>query len=95
MDSKSKEDPFDLFNPKKFKFRDFLIFKESADEETKYIIKETTNSKAQNLLILHYLQNLIKSSPDINSKKVLNYLKQQRIFIKRYLKRINHPSSQD
>jgi len=94
MDSATKQDPFDLFNPKKLKIKDFLVFKESNNEETNYIIKEVGDSKAQNLIILQYLQNLIKSCPDMNSEEVTNYLKQQRIFMKRYLKGVNLSSNQ-
>lgn len=89
MDSRTEEDPFDLFSPKKIKIKDFLVFKESNDEENIYVIKEVKDSKEQNLKILQYIQNVIKSFPDMKSKEVLNYLKQQRIFIKRYLKDVN------
>jgi hypothetical protein len=92
MDSKSEEDPFDLFNPRKLKIKDFLVFKESDDEKINYIIKEIGNSKDQNFIILQYIQNLIKSSPDMNSEEMVNYLKQQRIFMKRYLKGVNQSS---
>ena len=89
MDSRTEEDPFDLFNPKKIKIKDFLVFRESNEEENTYIIKEVKDSKEQNLKILQYIQSIIKSFPDLKSKEILNYLKQQRIFIKRYLKDVN------
>jgi hypothetical protein len=95
MDSKTEEDPFDLFSPNKIKIKDFLVFKESEDDENNYLIKEVKDSREQNLNILQYIQKIIKSYPDMNSEEVLNYLKQQRIFIKRYLKDINKNSSLD
>lgn len=89
MDSKTKTDPFELLNPKKVKIKEYLVFKASDEEESNYIIKEVTDSKSHNLIILQYLQKLIKSSPDINSEEVFYYLKQQRNIMKRYLKEVN------
>jgi len=89
MDSKTEKDPFDLNFKKKVRMKDFLIFKESNDDQDNYVIKRFEKSKEQNLEVLQFIQEMIKSNPDMNSSQVKDYLKRQRYFIKLYLDSIN------
>ena len=92
MDSKTENDPFDLNFKKKVRMKDFLVFKESNDDQDSYKIIEFEKTKEQNLEVLQFIQRMIKSNPDINSSQVKDYLKRQRYFIKLYLKEINKDS---
>jgi len=87
--NKTENDPFDLNFKKKVRMKDFLIFKESSDEQDNYKIIEFENSKEQNLEVLQFIQRMIKTYPDMNSSEVIDYLKRQRYFIKLYLKEVN------
>jgi len=89
MDSKTENDPFDLNFKKKVRMKDFLVFKESSDDQDNYKIVEFENTKEQNLEVLQFIQRTIKSYPDMNSSQVKDYLKRQRYFIKLYLKEVN------
>ena len=89
MDSKTENDPFDLNFKKKVRMKDFLVFKESNDDQDKYKIVEFEKTKEQNLEVLQFIQRTIKSDPDMNSIQVKDYLKLQRYFIKLYLKEVN------
>ena len=89
MDSKTKNDPFDLNFKKRVRIKDYLVFKEASDEQDFYKIVKFENSKKQNLEVLQFIQKTIKSNPDMNSSQVKNYLKRQRYFIKLYLKEVN------
>jgi len=83
-------DPFDLNFKKKVRMKDFLVFKESSDDDQdNYKIIEFEKTKEQNLEVLQFIQRMIKSNPDMNSSQVKDYLKRQRYFIKLYLKEIN------
>ena len=92
MNSKTEKDPFDLNFKKKVRMKDFLVFKESKDDQDNYKIIEFEKSKEQNLEVLQFIQGLIKSNPDMNSSQVKDYLKRQRYFIKLYLKEVNKDS---
>jgi len=87
--NKTENDPFDLNFKKKVRMKDFLVFKESSDEQDNYKIIEFENSKEQNLEVLQFIQRMIKTYPDMNSSEVIDYLKRQRYFIKLYLKEVN------
>ena len=89
MNSKTENDPFDLNFKKKVRMKDFLVFKESNDDQDNYKIVEFEKTKEQNLRVLQFIQRTIKSYPDMNSSQVKDYLKRQRFFIKLYLKEIN------
>ena len=89
MDSKTENDPFDLNFKKKVRMKDFLIFKESSDDQDNYKIIEFENTKEQNLEVLQFIQKMITSNPDMNSSQVKEYLKRQRYFIKLYLFEVN------
>ena len=89
MDSKTENDPFDLNFKKKVRMKDFLIFKESSDDQDNYKIIEFENTKEQNLEVLQFIQKMISSNPDMNSSQVKEYLKRQRYFIKLYLFEVN------
>jgi len=89
MDSKTEKDPFDLNFKKKVRIKDFLVFKESSDDQDRYTIKRFEKTKEQNLEVLQFIQKMIKSSPNMNSSQVKDYLKRQRYFIKLYLKEVN------
>ena len=89
MDSKTKEDPFDLNIKKRVKIKDFLVFKESNDDQDCYTIKRFEKTKEQNLEVLQFIQRTIKNHLDLNSDQVKDYLKRQRYFIKLYLKEVN------
>ena len=90
MDSKAREDPFDLNFKKKVRIKDFLVFKEANDgDQDSYLIKRFEKTKEQNLEVLQFIQKTIKSNPDVNSSQVKDYLKRQRYFIKLYLKEVN------
>jgi len=89
MDSKTENDSFDLNFKKKVRMKDFLVFKESNDDQDNYKIVEFEKTKEQNLRVLQFIQRTIKSYPDMNSSQVKDYLKRQRFFIKLYLKEIN------
>ncbi len=95
MDSKTENDPFDLNFKKKVKMKDFLVFKESNDDQDIYKIVEFEKTKEQNLEVLQFIQRMIKSYPDMNSSQVKDYLKRQRYFIKLYLKEVNKDKSVD
>ncbi len=95
MDSKTENDPFDLNFKKKVKMKDFLVFKESNDDQDIYKIVEFEKTKEQNLEVLQFIQRMIKSYPDMNSNQVKDYLKRQRYFIKLYLKEVNKDKSVD
>ena len=87
--NKTENDPFDLNFKKKVRMKDFLVFKESSDEQDNYKIIEFENSKEQNLEVLQFIQRMIKTYSDMNSSEVKDYLKRQRYFIKLYLKEVN------
>ena len=90
MDSKTREDPFDLNFKKRVRIKDFLVFKEeSIDDQDSYKIVKFEKTKEQNLRVLQFIQRTIKSNPDMNSSQVKDYLKRQRQFIKLYLQEIN------
>ena len=89
MDSKTEKDPFDLNFKKKVRIKDFLVFKEASDDQDCYNIKRFEKTKEQNLEVLQSIQRMIKSSPDMNSSQVKDYLKRQRYFMKLYLKEVN------
>ena len=89
MDSKTNDDPFDLNFKKKVRIKDFLVFKESSDDQDSYLIKRFEKTKEQNLEVLQFIQKMIKSNPDMNSSQVKDYLKRQRYFMKLYLKEVN------
>jgi len=89
MENKTKEDPFDLNFKKKVRIKDFLVFKEANDDQDRYTIKRFEKTKEQNLEVLHFIQRMIKSNPDMNSSQVKDYLKRQRYFMKLYLKEVN------
>ena len=89
MDSKTKEDPFDLNFKRKVRIKDYLVFRESNDDQDSYTIKRFEKTKEQNLEVLQFIQKMIKSNPDVNSSQVKDYLKRQRYFIKLYLKEVN------
>ena len=89
MDSKTNDDPFDLNFKKKVRIKDFLVFKESSDDQDNYVIKKFEKTKEQNLEILQFIQKTINSNPDMNSSQVKDYLKRQRYFMKLYLKEVN------
>ena len=93
MDSKTREDPFDLNFKKRVKIKDFLVFKESNDDQDCYVIKQFKKTKEQNLEVLQFIQRTINSNPDMNSSQVKDYLKRQRYFIKLYLKEVNKEPS--
>ncbi len=94
MDSKKTEnDPFDLNFKKKVRMKDFLVFKESNDDQDNYVIKRFEKTKEQNLEVLQIIQEMIKSNPDINSSQVKDYLKRQRYFMKLYLAEVNKDSA--
>lgn len=92
MDSKTENNPFDLNFKKKVRMKDFLVFKESNDDQDNYKIVEFEKTKEQNLNVLQFIQRTIKSNPDMNSTQVKDYLKRQRYFIKLYLKEVNKDS---
>ena len=89
MDSETENDPFDLNFSKKVRIKEFLVFMESEDGQEYYVIKKFEHTKEQNLEVLKFIQKIIESDPDINSGRLKGYLKQQRLFIKRYLKEVN------
>ena len=93
MDSKTEKDPFDLNFKKKVRMKDFLVFKESNDDQDNYVIKRFEKTKEQNLEVLQFIQRTIKSNPDMNSSQVKDYLKRQRYFIKLYFKEVNKDSA--
>ncbi|MBA7564644.1 hypothetical protein ES708_06307 [subsurface metagenome] len=93
MDSKTEKDPFDLNFKKKVRMKDFLVFKESNDDQDNYVIKRFEKTKEQNLEVLQIIQEMIKSNPDINSSQVKDYLKRQRYFMKLYLAEVNKDSA--
>jgi hypothetical protein len=94
MDSKTEKDPFDLNFKKKVRIKDFLVFKESNDDDQdRYTIKLFEKTKEQNLEVLQFIQRMIKSYPDMNSDQIKDYLKRQRYFIKLYLKEVNKEPS--
>ena len=87
--AKIENDPFDLNFKKKVRMKDFLVFKESNDDQDNYKIVEFENTKEQNLEVLQFIQKMIKSNPDMNSSQVKDYLKLQRYYIKLYLFEVN------
>jgi hypothetical protein len=89
MDSETEKDPFDLNFSKKVRIKEFLVFMKSEEGQDCYIIKKFENTKEQNLETLKFIQEIIKSDPEINSDRIKGYLKRQRFFIKLYLKEIN------
>jgi len=93
MDSKTEKDPFDLNFKKKVRMKDFLVFKESNDDQDSYKINRFENTKEQNLEVLQFIQRTIKSNPDMNSNQVKDYLKRLRYLFKLYLKEVNKEPS--
>ena len=89
MDSKTENDPFAIHDKKKVRITEFLVYLEYEDGQDNYVIKQFDKTKEQNLEALQYIQELIKSHPDMNSERIKGYLKRQRFFIKLYLKEIN------
>jgi len=94
MNSKTENDPFDLNFKKKVRMKDFLVFKESKDDQDNYKIIEFENTKEQNLEVLQFIQKMIRSYPDMNSSQIKDYLKRQRYFMKLYLKEVNKDSTE-
>ena len=95
MDSETENDPFDLNFSKKIRIKEFLIFMESEEGQDWYIIKKFDHSKEQNLEALKFIQKIIESDPDINSSRLEGYLRQQRLFMKRYLNEVNKKPNND
>ncbi|MBY9009169.1 MAG: hypothetical protein KGD74_04830 [Candidatus Lokiarchaeota archaeon] len=95
MDSETENDPFDLNFSKKIRIKEFLIFMESEEGQDWYIIKKFDRSKEQNLEALKFIQKIIESDPDINSSRLEGYLRQQRLFMKRYLNEVNKKPNND
>ena len=93
MNSKTENDPFDLNFKKKVRIKEFLVFKESNDDQDNYKIIEFEKTKEQNLEVLQFIQKMIKNNPDPNSSQVKDYLKRQRYFIKLYLAEVNKKPS--
>ncbi len=93
MGSQTENDPFDLHDKKKVKIKEFLVYMESEDGQDNYAIKQFDKTKEQNLEALQYIQKLIKSDPDANSERIKGWLKQQRFFMKLYLKEVNKNNS--
>ena len=93
MGSQTENDPFDLHDRKKVKIKEFLVYMESKDGQDNYSIKQFDKTKEQNLEALQYIQKLIKSDPNKNSERIKGYLKQQRFFMKLYLKEVNKNKS--
>ena len=94
MDSKTENDPFAIHDKSKVKITEFLVYLETEDGQDNYIIKQFDKTKEQNLEALTFLQNLIKSDPDMNSERIKGYLKRQRFFMKLYLKEVNKNNSE-
>ncbi len=94
MGSNTENDPFAIHDKKKVRITEFLVYLESEDGQDNYIIKQFDKTKEQNLEALTFIQNLIKSYPDINSDRMKGYLKRQRFFMKLYLKEVNKDSSE-
>ena len=93
MDSKTETDPFAIHDKSKVKITEFLVYLETEDGQDNYVIKQFDKTKEQNLEALNFLQNLIKSDPDMNSERIKGYLKRQRFFMKLYLKEVNKDTS--
>jgi len=90
MDSKPKEDPFDLNFKKKLTIQDFLVLKKPEEEQNNYIIKKFENSKSQNLEILIIIKEILETYPNLTDKQKIDYCKSQRALIKLYLKNLQH-----
>ena len=93
MDSKTENDTFAIHDKSKVKITEFLVYLETEDGQDNYVIKHFDKTKEQNLEALNFLQNLIKSDPEMNSERIKGYLKRQRFFMKLYLKEVNKDSS--
>ena len=94
MDSKKKEDPFDIHDKRKVRIKEFLVFKELDDERDNYIIKHFERTKEQTLEALEFIQKIIKNYPDMNSERIKGYLRRQRFFMKLFLKEVNREFSE-
>ncbi len=94
MGSNTENDPFAIHDKKKVRITEFLVYLESEDGQDNYVIKQFDKTKEQNLEALTFIQNLIKSEPDINSERIKGYLKRQRFFMKLYLKEVNKDPSE-
>ena len=90
MDSKPKEDPFDLNLKKKIKIQEFLVFKKPEINQDNYIIKKFEKSRTQNLEILNIIKEILEKYPNLTDKQKIDYCKNQRTLIKLYLKNLQH-----
>jgi hypothetical protein len=89
MGSQTENDPFDIIDKKKVKIKEFLVYVKSEGGQDHYTIQQFEKTKEQNFEALKCIQNLIKNDPEINSDRIKEYLKQQRFFMKLYLKEVN------
>ena len=94
MDSKTENDPFAIHDKKKVRITEFLVYLEREAGQDNYVIKQFDKTKEQNLEALKFIQNLIKSDPDMNSERTKGYLQRQRFFMKLYLKEVNKKNSE-
>jgi len=90
MDSKPKEDPFDLNIKKKLMIQDFLVLKKPEIDQDNYIIKKFEKSRTQNLEILNIIKEILETYPNLTDKQKIDYCKNQRTLIKLYLKNLQH-----
>ena len=94
MDSKTENDPFAIHDKKIVRITEFLVYLEREAGQDNYVIKQFDKTKEQNLEALKFIQNLIKSDPDMNSERTKGYLQRQRFFMKLYLKEVNKKNSE-
>ncbi|NVM43831.1 MAG: hypothetical protein HWN79_02850 [Candidatus Lokiarchaeota archaeon] len=94
MDSKEKQDPFEIIDRKKIRIKEFLVFKELDDDQDNYIIKEFEKTKEQTLEALEFIQKIIKNQPDLKSDRIKGYLRRQRYFMKLFLEEVNKDYSE-
>lgn len=94
MDSKEKQDPFEIIDRRKIRIKEFLVFKELDDDQDNYIIKEFEKTKEQTLEALEFIQKIIKNQPDLKSDRIKGYLRRQRYFMKLFLEEVNKEYSE-
>ena len=94
MDSKEKQDPFEIIDRKKIRIKEFLVFKELDEDQDNYIIKEFEKTKEQTLEALEFIQKIIKNQPDLKSERIKGYLRRQRYFMKLFLEEVNKEYSE-
>ena len=94
MDSKEKQDPFEIIDRRKIRIKEFLVFKELDDDQDNYIIKEFEKTKEQTLEALEFIQKIIKNQPDLKSERIKGYLRRQRYFMKLFLEEVNKEYSE-